>query len=84
MMKYNLIRIDNISDNWIASYRPCEQERVAKKTFPSPLGYFYAPYSLPLESALEELKSCMITSHLDKIDRLKKSVEALQKVSFTE
>ena len=82
-MKYNTIQIQPVSkDKWGVTVTENQGDRVETETEPDGLGFFHFPETMSVEEAFDCLKTKMIKYHQKEIERLEKSLNALQNLTI--
>lgn len=86
-MKYDLVEIRalGIGDEkkWDVRWSKDDTDRVDSKPYkPHPLGFFHYPRFMGLKKAFRLLKEEIIKQHKDEIERLQKSLAALEKLEL--
>lgn len=81
-MKYNLVTIRPNEDDWEVSFTPIPQDRVNKKQYPNPLGFYYFPRHIGKETAFNTLKEFLLKKYSIEIESLLKKREKLKKLTI--
>jgi hypothetical protein len=85
-VKYDLVEIrdSGVGDDqkWGVRWSKDETDRVSSKSKPHQLGFFRYPRCMGLKKAFRLLKSEMIKRHKDEIEKLQKSLDALEKLEL--
>ena len=82
-MKYDTIEIiPERSGQWQVKHHQDNEDRVATKTSPHPLGFFHYPKKKGIEFGFNTLKAHLISRHENEIERLQNSLESLKVLSI--
>jgi hypothetical protein len=81
-LKYNFIKFIPIDGRFVVNVIQDESDRKYVKTKPNPIGFYHAPEFMSVENAIESLKKTMIDRHIKEIEKLKKSIEQLERIEI--
>jgi hypothetical protein len=86
-MKYDLVEIRpldiGVGKQWDVRWSKDDTDRVDRKPYkPNGLGFFHYPRFMGLKKAFRLLKEEIIKEHKDEIERLQKSLDALEKLEL--
>jgi hypothetical protein len=81
-MIYKTVNIKPDGVKWKVSFYCDGVERLNKKTFPNPIGFYHYKNHIPDRHAFEELKDLLITKHEEEIFGLTLSLNALRDLKY--
>jgi hypothetical protein len=84
-MKYRLVKIDHVRNNWYVVFCQVEGDRKDEHTVPNVLGWYYYPHNglageLTDRQAFRRLRDCMARAHRKEIADLTESYDKLMEL----
>lgn len=81
-MKYKTMKIKPNGNSWRMEISKDDNCRVITKTYPNALGFYHYAETIPNEKAFDDLKKTMVKKHKEEIEKLQKSLQALEELNY--